>query len=209
MTALIRGRFCVAGFTLLELTVAVALSGMILASVVVLVGRGMTAWQRADGMLQQMFRTEKGLNQMGEELRNAEALAERPFEGGMDRLSFALSEGSDRLSEVTYRLEPGRDGQSLIREKRNLPAQEGDPVEVKMVLDGVTSFSIGYGTLQESEGHRGFQWSGKWDSSAEGLSVVPKLIRVDLQSRDPRGGLTSATRHLWVPQGVLRAESKK
>jgi len=182
---------------------------MILASVVALAGRGMTAWQRADGMLQQMFRTEKGLNQMGEDLRNAEDLAERPFEGGMDRLSFALSEGPDRLSEVTYRLEPGRGGQSLIREKRNLPSQAGDPVEMKTVLDGVTSFSIGYGALRESEGRRRLQWKSEWDSSAEGLSVVPKLIRVDLQSRDPRGGLTSATRTLWVPQGVLRAESKK
>lgn len=200
-------RLWIPGFTLLELTVAVALSGMILASVVVLAGRGMTAWQRADGMLQQMFRTEKGLNQMGEELRNAEALAERPFEGGMDRLSFAFSEDMGRLSEVTYRLKPREGGQSLIREKRNLPIQEGDPVEVKTVLDGVTSFSIGYGALQESDGRRGLQWKGEWDSSAEGLSGVPKLIRVDLQSRDPRGGLTSATRTLWVPQGVLPAES--
>ncbi len=202
-------RFWIAGFTLLELTVAVALSGLLLTAVVVLAGRGITAWQRADGMLQQMFRVEKGLNQMGEDLRNAEALAERPFQGGRDRLSFALSEGSGRLSEVTYRLEQGRGGQSLIREKRNLPIQEGEPVEAKAVLDGVASFSIGYGALQESGGRRGLRWRGKWDSSAGDLSVIPKLIRVDLQSRDSRGGLTSATRYLWVPQGVLRAESQE
>lgn len=204
-----RGRFCVAGFTLLELTVAVALTGILLAAVVALAGRGMTAWQRADGMLQQMFRTEKGLNQMGEELRNAEALAENPFEGRSNRLTFALSEELDRLSEVTYRLEPGRGGPSLVREKRGLPIREGEPVELKRVVPGVTSFSIGYGALRGSQEHRELQWRENWDSSVEGFSGVPKLIRVDLQSRDPRGGLTSATRYFWVPDGVFSAESQE
>ena len=201
-------RFWSPGFTLLELTVAVCLTGILMAAVVVVAGRGMAAWQRADEMLQQMFRIEKGLNRMEEELRNAEALAERSFEGGMDHVSFAFSEDSNRLSEVTYRLEPRGGGQSLVREKRNLPVQEGDPVEMKTLLDGVSSFSIGYGILQESEGLKSLQWKGVWDSSAADLGVIPKLIRIDLQSRDSRGGLTSATRTFWIPQGVLRAESE-
>lgn len=199
------GRFCVAGWTLLELTVAVALLGLILAAVVVLTGRGMTAWQRADGMLHQRYQVEKGLMEIEEELRNAESLPERPFEGAKDRLSFAVVQGPVSLSEVAYLLHSDDGRKTLTREWRDLPAEETHPVQIKKVVSEVTAFSIQYATSQEVEGHGFLHWVEDWDTSRPGFNGLPQLVRIHLESRDRRGSLYSVTRDVWIPHGIIPA----
>lgn len=190
------------GFTLLELVVAAALTALMSAAVVALVGRGLTAWQRADARLQQMFRAQKAFQQLAEDLRAAVPVTGRPFLGEESRLGFLRAESAHQLSRVGYRLEEGAGGKILIRERDLYPEKEGRDPETRVLLDRVRRMVLAYPVLEEDGGQKQLAWQPAWHKP-KGPESVPELVRVTMELDDSRGGKLSWTGEVWVPQGSL------
>ncbi len=197
-----RRSVCLSGFTLLELVLAAGMVALVSTAAVVFLGRGLTAWQRGDGRLQQLFEVEKGLEGLGEDLRNSLSLASRPFDGTASALGFARAEDATDLEWVSYQLAGGAGGQTLIRERASFPEEAGEVPQRKSVLHGLVGFSVEYGALEEAGGQRTLQWVGSWSGSGQ-PAQVPRLIRVMVRVDDPKGGIHSVTREFWIPHGVL------
>ena len=190
------------GFTLVELLVAAALGVLVLAAAVTLVGRGLTVWQRTDARLQQLFLVEKGLDMLGRELRNGVALADLPFEGSSEGLSFASGIDDSHLSQIRYTLEPAGSFRALVRETQPFPAGDQPPVR-KALIPGIRSFSLQYATLKEpSPGEKSFSWSDTWTAGALGTRM-PKLLQLRMETVDARGAARSIVREYRVPHGAF------
>lgn len=190
------------GLTLLELTVTAAMAAIMVAAVVVLVGRGLTAWTRADARLQQLFQMQKALAQVEQDLRQSVALAEPLFVGESSRLVFFRSEGPTQLVQLEYRLEEESAGKTLLRERREFPLSEEEEPESRRSLERVRAFSLEYAALQESGGEPELDWLPAW-SVSEQSSAVPELVRITVECDDPKGGRLSLNREVWVPHGTL------
>ena len=191
------------GFTLLELAVAGALGAVLLTAVAVLTARGMTAWRRVDGRLEILFRLEKGLSGMGEELRNGAAPADLPFHGVRDEIAFATTEEPTRLREVQYRVVPDASGRwAWVRQWRPFPAGDSQQLSMETLVLGVTRFSLEYGAVAEMDGQRVVRWLESWDNLEQEPKAIPKVVRVHLEGLDARGRAFSVTRDLWIPVGT-------
>lgn len=190
------------GFTLIELTVAAALVAIMGSAVVALVGRGLTAGQRADGRLHQLFRAEKAFQQMAEDLRGALPVAEEPFLGEEGRMGFVRAESPQQLAQIGYRLEPGEAGRVLIRDRESYPSSEEQAPDSKVVLDHLRLFSLAYPALEEAGGQKQIAWQPVWTDSDESENV-PEMVRVTVEIDDPKGGTVSLTREVRIPHGAL------
>lgn len=194
------------GFTLLELAVAAALGAVLLTVVAVLGVRGMTAWRRVDSRLQVLFRLEKGLSRMEEELRNGAAPADRPFHGVKDEVAFATAEELTRLTEVRYRLLTDASGRSAwVRQWKPYPDRDGREPETETLVNGVTRFSVQYGAVAEADGQKVLRWVEIWDDLGQEVKAIPKVVRVSLEGTDARGRAFRVTRDVWIPQGMWAA----
>ena len=194
------------GFTLIELVVAAALTALMSTAVVALVGRGLTAWQRADIRLQQMFRAQKAFQQLAEDLRAAVPVAGQPFLGEESRLAFLRAESEHQLARIGYRVEETTGEKILIRERELYPKREGQDPETRVLLDHVRRVALAYPVLEEDGGQKRLAWQPAW-TEPKGSEVVPELVRVTMELDDSKGGKLSWTGEVWVPQGSLGAPS--
>ncbi len=192
------------GLTLLELVVAAAIGVSVLIPAAAVGIRGLTAWQRADGRLQQLFRIERELNMLGEDLRNAVAPTDLPFAGSSKGLFFVTAADPSRLLELRCRLQPQTDGtQALVRESRAFPAEEDKPFLVKTLLPRVRSFSIQYGVRVEEEERPTARWSDSWRPPSDQMNSVPMLLQIRMDVQDPHGRMESVVWEYRIPSGVL------
>lgn len=193
-----------AGLTLLELMVAASLTTILGAAVVVLLGRGLTAWQRAQTRLTQIFQMEKALEKMDEELHNSVAVADRPFEAGAAEFTFATSQTPTRLIQVTYKIvSDDRTGtHTLVRVWKPFPADADSAVQTKTLVPTLRTFSVEYGQLVGADDQKRVEWTRTWDL-VKNSGHVPKLLRIGIAMEDPKGGVRSVNREVWVPQGAL------
>jgi len=194
------------GFTLLELVVAAALSGILLITVAVLLGRGFTVWQRTDARLQQLFLTEKGLDMLGQELRNGVVLADLPFEGLPEQLFFTSVSDPTHLLQLRYKIESVHGTETLVRESQPYPAAES-PLQVKPIIPRVKVFSLKYGVLQEANGQQSVRWLDTWKPTSAQMLQLPKLLQVRIETADSQGKIDSVIREFRIPQGVLGSAS--
>ncbi len=197
-----KNRFVFGGFTLLELMVATTLVVILGGASVLLLSRGLAAWQRADVDLQELRVMEKAFNLLGQELHNGVVLTGRPFEGKKDELFFAVVEEPTRLSQVHYRLVSKDGSQVFVREWQPFPSKEA-AIQTKTLVSQVSTFSVSYGALKQAEGRPLITWTETWDPLKQ-PQELPKLIRVKLETKDPRERIHSATRQFWIPHGVIR-----
>ena len=190
------------GFTLLELTVATILISIMGSAVGALLIRGMTAWRISDAKLQQVFLMEKAVDTLGEELRNGVVLAEKPFEGLKEELSFAVDQDALHLAQVRYRLLPHEDSFSFVRESASFPQKE-EPLQTKTLIPRVKSISFRYGVVKKTGEETRFLWSPAWGTPEEPLVDFPKMVEVKVESIDAAGRHRSFSRRIFVPRGVL------
>jgi hypothetical protein len=165
--------------------------------VVLVLGRGLTAWQRADGRLQIFFVVERELNQMEEELRNAMALADSPFRGGAEEVVFVRAEGATELWRVRYALQASGERSALVREESAFPETGEESVVTQRVVDRVSQFSMAYGYRGEIPGQTVYLNTWQLDHA------LPKLLRVKLTAEDAEGRTYDVTRVFLIPHGVL------
>ena len=191
------------GFTLLELLVAAALAAVVASAVAVLFGRGLAAWQQANGRLERLFGIQKGLNRLGEELRNSVFLesADPPFTGEKNRIQFYLAQAPDRLVKVTYALSREKGTSAWIREQQKYPSSSEEAEPSKRIVMPVSDFSLQYGYLKQEEGAPTLRWEESWDVSQQ--KQLPRLVQVRVETKDRRLGIRTVRRVWWIPQGVL------
>ncbi|MBI3333321.1 MAG: hypothetical protein HYZ93_04445 [Candidatus Omnitrophica bacterium] len=191
-------------------------------AVATVLGRGLKAWQKADGRLQRLFVVEKSLNRMGEDLRNGLSLADRPFEGLGAELLFVTAQGPTRLAQVGYALQSGGGRQTLVRTWQpfpSVPAQQpaaaapgrvaapplAPAAQAQTMVPGVKAFSIEYGYLQPADAGTGssVNWAQTWDSEHQPLEI-PRLVRIRIEVETPQGEADSSTREFLIPHGAFR-----
>ncbi len=195
-----RSRQGQAGFTLLEMVLALVIFGMIAAlvySAFFFGHRAVTSGERAADENQHMRLAEEML---GRQLRSAVYYFAKHddedvpfFLGGPDGMTFVTSapqsHGGTGLAVVTYRLV---DGKLVIEERTNFrPVDLYDPpsdapVERAVLLQGFSSLRFEYLPAEE----RDLGWVDKWDARDE--DTLPGIVRVTV------GGLSYFGGAPWV-----------
>jgi general secretion pathway protein J len=185
-----------AGFTLLEMVMALVIFGMIAAvvySAFYFGHRAVTSGERAADENQRMRLAEEML---GRQLRSTVYYCAKHdeedvafFLGAADGMSFVTSapqsRGGTGLVVVTYRLV---DGKLVVEERANFtPDDLYDPprdahVDSAVLLDGFTSFRFEYLPREE----RDLGWSDKWDARDE--DILPATVRVTVDGLAYFGG---------------------
>ena len=202
-----RSRSASAGFTLLEMILALVIFGMIAAlvySAFYFGHRAVTSGERAADESQRMRLVEE---LMGRQIRSTvyywakhddEQIAF--FLGAADGMSFVTSapqsHGGTGLAVVTYRLVQGR---LVLEERTNFtPDELYDPpakarVEQAVLLEGFSSFRLDYLAREEVD----LGWAEKWDARDE--DSLPAVVRVTVEGLPFFGG------RAWVREIPLLA----
>ena len=189
-------------FTLLELVLAAAIGISVFIPAAALGIRGITAWQRADGRLQQFFQIEKELEMLGEDLRNAVAQPDLPFQWSPEGLAFVTASDPTRLLQLRYRLQSQPNGtQTLLRESRAFPNTGREPFLARTVLPRMRSFSTQF-AIQTPGSPGPASWSDAWNPPSE-QPAIPILVRVRMETEDRYGRVESVLREYRIPSGVL------
>jgi general secretion pathway protein J len=185
-----------AGFTLLEMVLALVIFGMIAAIVygAFFFGhRAVTSGERAADENQRMRLAEE---MMGRQVRSAVYYCAKHddedipfFLGAADGMTFVTSapqsRGGTGLVAVTYRL---ADGKLIVEERANFtPDDLYDPprdarVDSAVLLEGFSSLRFEYLPKEE----RDLGWADKWDARDE--DILPAVVRVTVDGLAYFGG---------------------
>lgn len=185
-----------AGFTLLEMVLALVIFGMIAAivySAFYFGHRAVTSGERAADENQRMRLAEE---MMGRQVRSAVYYHAKYdeedipfFLGAADGMSFVTSapqtRGGTGLVVVTYHLV---DGKLVVEERANFtPLDLYDPprdahVDSAVLLEGFSSFRFEYLPREE----RDLGWADKWDARDE--DILPAVVRVTVEGLAYFGG---------------------
>ncbi len=193
------------GFTLLELVVASLLAAILAAATAAVMMRGFAASRQADGSLQQLRQLERAADRLADDLHNAVALADQRPQGSPQELQFSVSAGPTDLVWVHYRLSPAGRGSALVREWQPMIPDAPPAQSATLIPEGV-DFSVVYGMISTMNGRPSLTWSERWENPLEEPAALPRIVRVRLQSSDPKGRMHSITRELLIPQGVLKEQ---
>ena len=189
-----------AGFTLLEMILALVIFGMIAAlvySAFFFGHRAVTSGERAADDNQRMRLVEE---LMGRQVRSAVYYYARHdddqipfFLGASDGMSFVTSapqsNGGTGLAVVTYRMTQGR---LLLEERTNFtPDELYDPpadarLERAVLLEGISSFRLEFLAHEEQD----LGWADKWDARDD--DALPGFVRVTID------GVPSFPGQAWV-----------
>ncbi len=182
-----------AGFTLLELLVALALLGLLSILLVDSARFGIVAWSHTEAALQRA----NGLRNAETILSNALARAypkyltsgssdaHVEFEGAADKITFLTPDDTTpgALARVTIALEETPEGAALIRRST---LELGNDTRSSIVLGHVKALAISYFGSDDSTSDP--TWRARW----AGKTSLPRLIKFDLVFNDRAQGLTSA-----------------
>ena len=191
-----------AGFTLVELMLAVSLFGAILASVgglVMATARIQGAWNGPTVPEQQISRA---FRQLAQDLRAARTHPQVPVVVESERLELARVTGpADGLewAKVVYRVDTGTSGRHLVRETLRLHSDGGEePVGEEMLL-AIDALQFQAAVQQGAAGP--LLWLAAWDGAADG---IPRLVQVTCTlSAQPGHPSWSLTRAFRQPAGRL------
>jgi general secretion pathway protein J len=191
-----RSRSASAGFTLLEMVLALVIFGMIAAvvySAFYFGHRAVISGERAADDNQRMRLAEE---MMGRQVRSAVYYFAKHdeddvpyFFGQSDGMSFVTnapqSRGGTGLAVVNYRLV---DGKLVVEERTNFTPDElyaapaDAHVERAVLLEGFSSFRLEYLPKEEVD----LGWSDKWDARDE--DTLPAAVRVTIEGLPYFGG---------------------
>ena len=191
-----RSRSASAGFTLLEMVLALVIFGMIAAlvySAFYFGHRAVTSGERSADDNQRIRLAEEFL---GRQVRSAVYYFAKHddddvayFLGGADAMSFVTSapqsRGGTGLAAVTYRVV---DGRLVLEERTNFTPEElysapaNAHVERAVLLEGFSSFRLEYLPHEEVEA----LWAKKWDGRDE--DTLPAAVRVTVEGLPFFGG---------------------
>ena len=190
-------------FTLLELILAVAIGVSVFIPAAALGVRGLSVWQRADGHLQQLFRIEKNLDILGEDLRNAVAQPDLPFKWSPEGLVFCTAADPSHLLQLRYRLESLQDGtKALIRESRPFPSRERESFLTKILLPKMRSFSVQFAVRTQGQPTAG--WLDSWNVPDQ----IPIFVQVRMEVEDSYGRVEAVLKEYRIPSGVFGSVSR-
>ncbi len=183
-----------AGFSLLELLIAMAVTAVIVALSYVAIDRSVAVWQRFLPQQADLIARQRALWRMGEDLMQ---MAPRPARDAFGLLRPALSWRNQTLTLTKLALmegpsgRPGTERVSWRLEGRRLqrsrwPAVDGTRsggVHWLDMLDGVRSWQVSFWD--------GRQWQLQWpplepETGAPQLAALPRLVRVELVLQDGR-----------------------
>lgn len=179
------------GFTLVEMLVALFIFGIVSAASVLVLTFGLEAKERSAAVVERLKTFQLARAALKSDLGQ---LVERPargplgvrgvvFRGGAARgtapvLAFVRSgwenpyaaEDRSTLQYVEYALE---DGVLLRRSRARVDAAADTPEQLRLVLTGVTSFSIAF--------FDGVQWSDSWRSVSERGVGLPRIVAIEAE----------------------------
>jgi general secretion pathway protein J len=185
-----------AGFTLLELLVALAIAAILVLAQVAPFQRAIDSRDRAEAALERTSAARVTLQRLSEELAGAVPLAgtrftvaDRTFDLPASELRFAttgarrLREGpQDPIERIAYRLDPparGERGGRLVKEQIPSVAPAGTPPLEAVVLEDVAAFRVR--VLPRS----GQEWIETWQAADGSASEsLPQAVEIELALAD-------------------------
>ncbi|MEZ5931998.1 MAG: prepilin-type N-terminal cleavage/methylation domain-containing protein [Alphaproteobacteria bacterium] len=184
-----------AGFTLMELLVALTLMAMLMTAMLGGLRLGARVWEASGDRLEANDRLAAVRGFLRQRLEDASPASEtdgeatsRPlFQGEPSKLRLASSMPASLgqglfLMELSLRSHEDGDGtKDLVLRWRSWP-DIVDGVEERALLDDVAGLKLGY--FSRAEGERVGRWRDSWPDQR----LMPELVRIDLQfpANDPR-----------------------
>jgi prepilin-type N-terminal cleavage/methylation domain-containing protein len=191
-----------AGFTLIEVLVALAATAMLMLVLFAAIGLGFTGMRRIDASAERLERR----GHIDYVLRRQfaatypvadERPGERPFSGRPDLVTFLALDGATGpgIYRVWLTVEQNR---SLVMTRQSLAGGGGPAIERAVLARGVDEFRLSYfGRVAVAE-------EARWHASWEDRRLLPELVRVHLVLEDDRGGAwPDAVVRLWAAERAL------
>lgn len=212
-----RSKTCegVAGFTLLEALVAMALTGMILTAVATITAQWLPNWNRGFARVQGQETLALGLDRLIADLAAAKYISanreslQPVFEGTNHSVTFvrsALAPNAPPGLEIVRIVENlGAGGPSLVRMKAvfvptakgsNDPPRFGDPV---VLLRGPYLVSLSYAGSDRT-------WNDAWRQESQLPAAIRVIVR-DTITRREIGASTATLVHAEIPGKCISAKS--
>jgi len=167
--------------TLVELLITMALSALVLATVIATLAGGLSLWERLQGQGRQSQWVQVAFDQIRRDLHNVQRFQRIPFEGTYEEVSFPAmisSEGAEgervvELGAVRYYMDSTQRrlcrSQAAYRHLRDARARE----TCAPVLQGVERLRMTY-YLADRE-HETFRWVEHWSAPEVPLAVKMQI----------------------------------
>lgn len=189
-----------AGFTFIELLVAMLIFSIIAVSIYLSFNVGIRAWRKGE----EGYRTRQGarylLSSISRELRNAINSKEIAFLGGADGVSFCKA--ANGLFKVSYEFDSSKNEiyKVVWTYKESASAQPGTR---SRLASGISDFKLQYSYKKDEK----IEWSDTWEEEA---NIVPFAVRVSL-TYNPVGDAQPAaiSQTILIPTGVLKEKEEK
>jgi general secretion pathway protein J len=187
-----------AGFTLLELLVAMVVLGLLAVALANGLRLGARSWDAIETrhgastdfrltrtLLREWLSQAQSLTATAEESDNDSKLV---FDGQLHKVMFAAALtprfGRGGMFTIEFELENGRDGRRLVMVQRRFPpvAADGDStIERRVLLDNIATAEFAYYGAEDNDEPT---WRREWREAP----ALPRLIRlaVDFRAGDPR-----------------------
>lgn len=171
--------------TLVELLVTLALSALVLATVIATLVGGFRVWERLQGQGRQSQWVHVAFDQIRRDLHNVRRFQRIPFEGAYEEFSFPAmvsSEGAEgervaELGAVRYYLDATHQrlcrSQTLYRHLRHARARE----TCAAVLQGVERLRVAY--YRADFENQTFRWVERWSAPE-----VPLAVKIQISYHD-------------------------
>lgn len=182
MSALASSRRRSAGFSLIEILVAMTLTGLVLAAIAMVTAKWLPAWQRGLGRVQQSELVALALDRMAADLSAAAVLpvvrggAKPLFDGSAERVVFVrevLAPGAARGLEIVE-LAPVPDGRGVAMVRRTAPyAPQAE-------AGGLPPFGASVRLLRPPT-RVSFSYAGRdgvWHEAWRGEEELPRAVRM-------------------------------
>jgi len=203
------GKRSAAGFTLLEVLLAIGISAVVLTSVYSAFRVGWFSYKRLDSQSQILDSLRSSLNKLEKDLRNTFLFNGAAFKGAENEVSFITlirvkdKEGFSYVeaARAIYKLE----GANLMRAylKNAEVLKQGAEPKFEPFLSDVSIFKFSYAKIDDSSGEPKLEWSGSFDaeSEPEGSAGIPNAVRIELLLKPQGLPALSLKKSVFLPNG--------
>ncbi|MDD5545875.1 MAG: prepilin-type N-terminal cleavage/methylation domain-containing protein [Candidatus Omnitrophica bacterium] len=190
-------RKCRAGFTFIELLIAMLIFSIVSISIYLSFNVGICAWQKGEGSYRSRQEARYLLGMLSRELKNAVNSQVIVFSGSADSLSFCRAVNG--LFRVTYEFDEGEKAVYRVLQTYKDNASGGPGVRSRLA-SGMSVIKFQY--LYKKDGRP--VWGDSWQ---EDYKEVPFGVKV-LLTYTPDGSAEplTVTRTVLIPTGILKDE---
>jgi prepilin-type N-terminal cleavage/methylation domain-containing protein len=195
-----------AGFTLIEMLLAIVIFGIVSSSLYLSMRSGLALYKRSTEGLRQAHEITFFFNRLEEELRNSHYSTKHPFTATSERLEFpsVINEYEQDRATLSYVLIGYTAKRGRIEKKTTFLSQRRDAREEKDILAPYLEKCEFFYPFYDQETET-LEWQDKWDS--ELYKSLPRAVKIKCSFfvsvvDAKKGPRRTVERILYIPDGI-------